>query len=127
MDEYNLTKIFQINENDQIIVSKNDEEKIVKKLKQFVKKVKNVVITDFGHGLITKKISNSINNLKVEKFINCQANSSNYGFNKFTKYTNAKMLSCDEDEYRLSLGERSEKLQRSINNKLNKFKKIKKK
>ena len=82
-------------------------------------------ITDFGHGLITKKIGNSINNLKVEKFINCQANSSNYGFNKFTKYTNAKMLSCDEDEYRLSLGERSEKLQRSINNKLNKFKKIK--
>ena len=126
VDEYNLTKIFQINENDQIIVSKNDEEKIVKKLKQFAKKVKNVVITDFGHGLITKKISNSINNLKVEKFINCQANSSNYGFNKFTKYTNAKMLSCDEDEYRLSLGERSEKLQRSINNKLNKFKKIKK-
>ena len=45
-----------------------------KKLKQFAKKVKNVVITDFGHGLITKKISNSINNLKVEKFINCQAN-----------------------------------------------------
>ena len=44
MDEYNLTKIFQINENDQIIVSKNDEENF-KKLKQFVKKVKNVVIT----------------------------------------------------------------------------------
>ena len=33
------------------------------------------------------------------------------------------MLSCDEDEYRLSLGKRSEKLQRSINNKLNKLKK----
>lgn len=126
VDEYNLTKIFQINENDQILVSQNDEEKIKRKFKQITKKIKNVVIADFGHGLITEKISNKINNLKVEKFINCQANSSNYGFNKFIKYTNAKILSCDEDEYRLSLGESSEKLDSSIKNNLNNFKKIKK-
>ena len=126
VDEYNLTKIFQINENDQIEVTKKNEKKILKKFEQITRKIKSVVIADFGHGLITEKICKNINNLKVEKFINCQANSSNFGYNKFTKYTNAKILSSDEDEYRLSLEESSEDLKKSIKNNLDKFKNIKK-
>ena len=126
VDEYNLTKIFQINENDQINISKSNETIIIKKLKHLSQKFKKIVITDFGHGIISKKINNSINNLDIDKFINCQANSSNFGYNKFTKYNSAKILSCDEDEYRLSLGESSRELNKSINDNINKFKKFKK-
>ena len=54
--------------------------------------IDNIVITDFGHGLISEKICKKINSINNNKYINCQANSSNFGYNKFTKYKYAKLL-----------------------------------
>lgn len=126
VDEYNLTKIFQINENDNISFDPENEKKFINKINQLKNKFVHFVISDFGHGLITDKICKKINSIKNQKYINCQANSSNFGYNKFTKYTNSKILSCDEDEYRLSLNESSKKLGQVIKKNKNNFKNIKK-
>ena len=126
VDEYNLTKIFQINENDQHKISSNEEKEIITMLNKLSKKFNNIVIADFGHGLISEKICQNINKIKKNKFINCQANSSNFGYNKFTKYKNAKIMSCDEDEFRLSLNQNTGELNTSINKNIGKFKNINK-
>ena len=124
VDEYNLSKIFQINEKDQIKITEIDEKKIINKLDQLSKKINDIVIADFGHGLITEKICKKINLISKKKYINCQANSSNFGYNKFTKYKSAKLLSCDEDEFRLSTNTNNDFLDNAIFKNINMFNKI---
>ena len=76
-------------------------------LNQDLKKFDRVIICDFGHGLFSKKIINTL--IKKSKFIcaNVQTNSGNRGFNLFTKYSKLDYLSIDEPEARLGLSEKN--------------------
>lgn len=60
------------------------------------------VVADFGHGLITQ------NNIQSEAFraLNVQTNSSNYGFNVFTKHQEWDYLVLDQREIRLAYNDR---------------------
>ena len=64
-----------------------------------------VILADFGHGLINKKIVNILN--KKTKFlcINAQTNSENRGFNLITKYK-SDYICIDKLEANLSLAEK---------------------
>ncbi len=116
VDFYNLTKIFQVNKNDKIELNKIDSLKILKYLKKIIKNYDALVICDFGHGIFKGKILDFINKSKLFKIINCQTNSSNFGFNKYTKYKNANILTCDEDEFRLSLENENEDIKKLLKN-----------
>ena len=65
-----------------------------------------VILADFGHGLINKKILNILN--KKTKFlcINAQTNSENRGFNLITKYKKADYICIDKLEANLALAEK---------------------
>ena len=102
VDFYNFNKIFQLNTNDQINIEKSEYNKAIKKIKEISKNYDAIVICDFGHGLISNDFLKFLNNFKIKKFINCQANSSNFGFNRFYKFKEAELLSSDEDEFRLT-------------------------
>ena len=116
VDFYNLTKIFQENRNDKIELNKLDNFKIINYLKKIIKNYDAIVICDFGHGIFKGKILDFINKSKIFKIINCQTNSSNFGFNKYTKYKNADVLTCDEDEFRLSLENENENIEKLLKN-----------
>jgi len=65
-----------------------------------------VVVTDFGHGLMSK---NLIAKLTMEaRFlaVNAQTNATNYGFNLVTKYSRADFVVVDELEARLAAHDR---------------------
>ncbi len=88
-----------------------------------IKKIKNnLIICDFGVGLFENDFLKLINNLKVKKFINVQTNSTNYGFNLFTKFTNGFYLSLDSREW--SLGLKTRDIENSSNIIKNTIKKI---
>ncbi len=74
---------------------------------QNLKSFDRVIICDFGHGLFTKEIIDTL--VKKSKFIcaNVQTNSGNRGFNLFTKYPKLDYLSIDEPEARLGLSEKN--------------------
>ena len=71
-----------------------------------MRKFDKVIVCDFGHGLFTKRIVNTI--LKKSKFLcaNVQTNSGNRGYN-LTKYPKLDYLSIDEPEARLGLSEKN--------------------
>ena len=119
VDFYNNNKIFQINSNDQLEISSKERSKIASKLKETIPKYDYLIICDFGHGFFKGPILKTINSSKIKKIINCQTNSSNFGFNKFDKFSNASILTCDEDEFRLSVGEETINIQNLL--KKNKF------
>jgi rfaE bifunctional protein nucleotidyltransferase chain/domain len=101
IDYYNKTKLYQINHKDVFQLDASDQNKIKTAIKKFSDKKYKIVITDFGHGIFDENITSFVNKLKIKKYINCQTNSSNFGFNIFDKFSNSHILCIDEQEFRL--------------------------
>lgn len=70
-----------------------------------IQKIKNnLIICDFGNGFFENEVLKTIEKIKVEKYLNVQTNSINYGYNLYTKYKKFNYLSLDEREWKLALG-----------------------
>jgi sugar/nucleoside kinase (ribokinase family) len=61
-----------------------------------------VIVTDFGHGLLTKELIARLTKEARFLAVNAQTNSTNYGFNLITKYPRADFIVIDEMEARLA-------------------------
>ena len=64
------------------------------------------ILCDFGHGLFEHEVLASMSNLKKFTALNCQTNSSNFGFNPFTKHKRFDYLSIDLREARVAFHDR---------------------
>jgi len=110
-----LTKLFEIcylDEMNHLPVSV--ENQILGFLNSHLKEFDMVLVTDFGHGLITHKIIDAL--CKKAKFlaVNVQTNSSNIGFNLITKFPRADYICIDEPEIRLAAHDRYSNLETLI-------------
>ena len=94
-------KLLQVTNFKKNVFSKNILNKIIKKIKNIKT---NLIICDFGNGLFENEVLKSIERLKINKFLNVQTNSINYGHNLYTKYKKFNYLSLDEKEWQLALG-----------------------
>jgi hypothetical protein len=65
-----------------------------------------VVVTDFGHGTMTKELIERVSREARYLAINAQTNTMNYGFNLVTKYPRADLVVIDELEARLAARDR---------------------
>ncbi len=61
-----------------------------------------VIVTDFGHGTMTKELIERVTREARYLAVNAQTNSTNYGFNLITKYPRADFVVVDELEARLA-------------------------
>ena len=60
-----------------------------------------MIITDYNHGLISKKIGSFISKKFKNKYsLNCQLNSSNMRYQALSKYKNMKLVVINETELR---------------------------
>lgn len=64
------------------------------------------LVTDFGHGLMTRPVIESASTNARFLAVNAQSNSSNMGFNLITRYPRADYICIDTPEIRLALGDR---------------------
>lgn len=106
LSHFKQQKIFEItNITDNIWNSNSDAE-----LCSFIENESNhydiVLISDFGHGLFENNIIKSLSKIETFLALNVQTNSSNYGFNPFTKHKRYDYLSIDEKECRIGLHDR---------------------
>jgi len=103
--EKNLKKMITLNHFKQINYNKKSELKFMNFLKKNIKKFDIVIVQDFGHGLITRKMADYIE--KNSKFLslNVQTNSLNYGFNIINKkFKKADLFTLDKRELQLYEG-----------------------
>lgn len=61
-----------------------------------------VIVTDFGHGTLTKELIERVSKEARFLAVNAQTNATNYGFNLITKYPRADFVVLDELEARLA-------------------------
>ncbi len=123
VDNISQSKVIGIyNINDEIL-SKKDESKFIKFLKSEIPKHDLVIVSDYGHGLISKKSANMI--CKNSKFLalNAQVNASNIGYHTIRNYNNFDTLIINEKEIRHEMRDKVNKLEFLMSN-LSKEKKI---
>lgn len=60
-----------------------------------------IIVADYGHGLLTLRLLQSILGRRSTLAVNVQANAGNHGFNTISKYRDADFISLSERELRL--------------------------
>ncbi|MDD5465388.1 MAG: PfkB family carbohydrate kinase [Candidatus Omnitrophica bacterium] len=98
-----LTKLFEVCYLDDIsIMPKDIESEIIDYLQGSLKHFDLVLVTDFGHGMITPKIIKLLSEEAKFLAVNVQTNSANLGYNLITKLHRADFICIDEPELRLA-------------------------
>ncbi len=107
-----LNKLFEICYLDDLnYLSASLEGQICGYLNPQLKDFDMVLVSDFGHGLITPGIVEVLSSKANFLAINVQTNSSNIGFNVITKFPRADFICIDEPEIRLACHDKLSKIQ----------------
>jgi rfaE bifunctional protein kinase chain/domain/rfaE bifunctional protein nucleotidyltransferase chain/domain len=102
IDNLSNQKLFGVYDMNVSNLDKNNEKKFLKFISK-LEKYDLIVISDYGHGLITNKVSQKLNNIKTSKVLNTQVNASNIGYHSLKKYNNTDLLLINENELRHEL------------------------
>lgn len=99
-------KLFEVNYLNDNYINNDLEAEVAEYLKSTIPLYDIVLISDFGHGFITKKIIRLIEESGIKYAVNTQTNGANTGYNMITKYHNPAFVCLDEPEVRLSAQDR---------------------
>ena len=99
---YSNQKLFEINFINDRFIDGDLESRIIDYFELVVAQYDLVLVSDFGHGLITEKIFSTIERKAKILAINTQTNAANAGYNLITKYQNPNYVCLDEPEIRLA-------------------------
>lgn len=99
-------KLFEINYLNDSALEGNLEDAIASYVEDVADDYDLVIVSDFGHGLLTKKLVSAVKNSAKVLAVNTQTNGANAGFNLITKYDRPAFVCLDETEARLALQEK---------------------
>ncbi len=97
-----LSKIFEIYYFNDRDLPTSIEQKICDYLAEKIRDYDLVLVADFGHGFLSKKLRDLISREATFVALNTQTNAANIGFNPVTKYSKADYVCIDESEIRLA-------------------------
>jgi len=103
LDDYRKSKILGVYDLNDDLISNKEENNFLNILKNTIKKYDIIVVADYGHGIITKKIRKIINDNSKKLFLNTQINSFNRGYHTVYKYKKINSLIINEAELRYEL------------------------
>jgi len=106
INQYQNQKLFEVNYLNDSYINGGLELEIVKYLKSAITSYDLVLIADFGHGFITNRIIEIIENGANKFAVNTQTNAANAGYNMITKYQKPSFVCLDEPELRWAAQER---------------------
>ncbi len=98
-----LKKLFEVYVMEDTPLHGEVEERLLAELEAKLDKFDVVIVTDFGHGMITPRVTDLLQAKAKFLAVNTQSNSANYGFNLITKYRRADYLCIDAPEARLAV------------------------
>ena len=112
LDDYKKTKIIGVYDLNDDLISQSEEKKFYSLLKRNIKKFDIIIVSDYGHGIITEKIRKLIMQKNQKVFLNTQINSFNRGYHTVFKYKKVNTLVINEGELRYELRDKHSKIQK---------------
>jgi len=98
--KHKLFEVIEINDNP---LSVEIEDKLIVEIEKYSKGCDLSLIADFGHGVLSKKVIDSISKNASFLAVNAQTNSANLGYNLLTKYPKCDYFSIDKGEAHLAV------------------------
>ena len=110
LDDVINSKILGLYSLNDDFLNNKEEKNIISKFEKLCKKTDLTILSDYGHGLITKKFANIIK--KKSKFVavNVQINAANHGYHSLKNYRNIDFMIINEKELRHEVRSKSEKI-----------------
>ena len=84
-------------------ISRFQENELINLIQKSKRKDSMIVISDYGHGLITKNIAKYFSKLGKKVYLNTQLNAGNWGRHSLLKYKNINTLLLNERELRYEM------------------------
>ncbi len=106
IDKSYLRKLFEVYHMDDTPTRPEVEEKIDRVIKDRADEFDLVIVNDFGHGLLTTSMIETLDKSARFMAVNAQSNSANLGYNLITKYQRADYICIDAPEARLAVSDR---------------------
>jgi len=103
-----LLGVYHINDD---ILKDNSEKVLINFIKKNIPYFDLILVSDYGHGFISKKTAAAINSSKIFFSLNAQINASNRGFHSLIKYKNIDSLIINENELRHEMRDKSGNLE----------------
>ncbi len=100
IDNTKLLGIYSLNDKK---FSIKEENLLIRKYKNLIKKTDLVILSDYGHGFFSEKVIKAIYKSKKFLAINTQVNSFSRGYHTITKYKKANLILMNETELRYEL------------------------
>ena len=96
--------VYTINDD---ILTKNEDKLFCNILKKMIPNYDLVIVSDYGHGLISSKNANLISKLSKFLALNAQINATNVGYHSMRNYRNIDCVIINEKEIRHELRDRN--------------------
>jgi len=107
IDYYKNLKIYEIYNTEELNINEETEDKIIKYLDENLSRFDLIIVSDFGHGMISPRLLHYLCHCDKFLAVNCQLNAGNFGYNFITKYERADFISLNEKELRLPIQEKT--------------------
>jgi bifunctional ADP-heptose synthase (sugar kinase/adenylyltransferase) len=110
-----LDKVFSVKHMlEPAAVSDASRARLRDRLHDLMSEVDLVVVADYGHGLIDPETRDMLQQEAPFLALNCQTNSSNFGYHPITTYSRAETFALDEVELSLALHDQSREWERLL-------------
>lgn len=106
IDAYSFTKLFETYDINDAALEDQDEQAIRSVLDQALGSNDIIIVADYGHGMFTPAIIETIRKQARYLAVNVQSNAGNFGYQTLQKYTGVHHISVDENELRLEVRDR---------------------
>ena len=111
LDNVNKNKILGVYKINDEILSKKQDRLFCNILKNEIPKYDLVIVSDYGHGMISKKGANLICKLSKYLALNAQINAANVGYHSMRNYKNINCVIINANEIRHEMRNRNDKLE----------------
>jgi len=106
INHYSNQKLFEVNYLNDSCINGTLEDNVVEYIESILPSYDLVLVSDFGHGLITNRMIGVIEAHSKRYAVNTQTNAANAGYNLITKYHQPNYVCLDEPELRWAAQER---------------------
>ncbi|WP_341894467.1 PfkB family carbohydrate kinase [Ferrovibrio terrae] len=106
IDKSYLRKLFEVYYMDDTPLAAELEAGIDRAIADRAAEFDAVIVTDFGHGLLSTSLIAALRQHSKFLAVNAQSNSANMGYNLITKYASADYICIDAPEARLAVSDR---------------------
>ncbi|MBF0555802.1 MAG: adenylyltransferase/cytidyltransferase family protein [Nitrospirae bacterium] len=103
INNYQRQKVFEINYINDSYIDETLNRQIIGHIRSIIHDYDLIMVSDFGHGLITKEIIAAMEEFSTKVAVNVQTNGANSGYNLITKYNRVNFICLDEYEARLAV------------------------